>query len=153
MTLPTLFHPDSESVAVAWLGAVLPVGVATSLPKPGTWSTFSGTVQGFATVTIVGGATQDFGLRRPIVSVGTWAAVPGSDNPQWGAASQLAEIIVAECLVLVPSVRRVRKSTKYAEALVHSVRLNAEPRRIPDPDASAAHFETELELAWTELVP
>lgn len=150
MTSPILLHPDSESVAVAWLGAVLPVGVATSLPKPGTWSAFSGTIQGFATVTIAGGRTHDYGLRQPVVSVGTWAAVPGSDSPQWGAAAQLAEIVVAECLVLIPSVRTVRKSSKYAEALVHSVRLLAEPRRIPDPDASAAHFETEFVLSWTE---
>ncbi len=151
MTLPTLFHADSESVAVAWLSAVLPVGAATSLPKPGSWSVFSGTVQGFATVSIVGGATQDYGLRRPILSVGTWAAVPGSDNPQWGAAAQLAEIVVAECLSLIPSVREVRKSPKYVPVLVQSVRLNAEPRRIPDPDASAAHFETEVEMMWTEV--
>jgi hypothetical protein len=150
MTAPILFHPDSESVAVAWLSAVLPVGVATSLPKPGTWSTFSGTVQGFATVTIAGGATSDYGLRTPVVSVGTWASVPGSDAPQWGAAAALAELVVAECLMIVPSVRTVRKSVKYAEALVQSVRLNAEPRRIPDQDASAAHFETEFVLVWTE---
>ncbi len=150
MTLPTLFHPDSESVAVAWLSALLPVGVATSLPVPSAWPVFSGSVRGFATVTIAGGATSDVYLRRPVVSVGTWAAVPGSDNPQWGAAAQLAEIIVAECLALTPSVTVVRKSLKYAPALVHSVRLNAEPRRIADPDASAAHFETEFVLTWTE---
>lgn len=153
MTAPTLFHPDSESVAVAWLSAVLPVGVGTSLPRPGTWSPFAGTVEAYATVAIVGGAVSDYGLRSPVVSVGTWAAVPGSDNPQWGAAAALAEIIVAECLALAPSVRRVRKSSRYAEALVHSVRLAAEPRRIPDPDASAAHFETEFVLLWTELAP
>jgi hypothetical protein len=150
MTAPTLFHPDSESVAVAWLSAVLPVGVATSLPKPGAWSVFSGSIQGFATVTIVGGRTRDFGLRAPMVSVGTWAAVPGSDNPQWGAAAQLAEIVVAQCLLLVPDVTVVQKSAKYAPAFVHTVRLNSEPRRIPDPDASAAHFETEFVLVWTE---
>ena len=151
MTLPTLYHPDSESVAVAWLSAVLPVGVATSLPKPGTWTPFLGTVQGFGTVTIAGGRTSDYALRAPIVSLGTWAAVPGSDNPQWGAAAQLAEILVAECLSLIPSVRRVQKSAKYAPALVHTVRLNAEPRRIADPDASVAHFETEFVLVWTEV--
>lgn len=150
MTLPILNHPTSEFVAAAWLSAVLPVGVATSLPKRETWSTYSGTVKGFATVSIVGGSTRDFGLRAPVVSVGTWAAVIGSDNPQWGAASQLAEIVVAECLKLVPDVRVVKQSDKYASALVHTVRLNAEPRRIPDQDASVAHFETEFVLVWTE---
>jgi hypothetical protein len=151
MTLPTLYHPDSESVAVAWALATLPVGAATSLPRAGAWTTFLGTVQGFATITVAGGRTTDYGLRLPVISFGTWASVPGSDNPQWGAASQLAEIIVAECLKLVPDVRTVQKSPKYAPAFIQSVRLNAEPRRVPDQDESVAHFETEVIMAWTEV--
>lgn len=144
------FHPNSESVAVAWLSTLLPVGVATTLPALSTWPVFSGTVKGFATVSIVGGRTYENGLRMPVVSVGTWAGVVGSDNPQWQAAAQLAELVLVPCFEIMSPVT-VRPSVKYDLARVHSVRLNAEPRRIPDPDASVAHFETELILAWTEV--
>lgn len=154
MSQPTPFHPDSESVAVAWLSLALPVGVATTLPKLTSWPVYSGTnVRGFATVTIAGGRTFESGLRAPIVSVGTWAAVDGSDQPQYGAAVQLAELVVASCFAedgRTPAVR-VRKTNKYRYASVRSVRLNAEPRRVPDQDASVAHFETEIELFWTEV--
>ncbi len=153
MTAPIPFHPDSESVAVAWLSLALPVGVATTLPKLSSWPIYSGSnVRGFATVTIVGGRTFESGLRAPIVSVGTWAAVDASDQPQYGAAIQLAALVVASCFEdgRSPAVS-VRKSSKYAYASVRSVRLNAEPRRVPDQDASVAHFETEIELFWTEV--
>lgn len=150
MTAPILFHPSSENVAVAWLSAWFPVGVATRLPKPGTWTVYSGTVQGFATVTVAGGTTRYGRGRFPVISVGTWAAVPGSDNPQWGAADQLAQLIVDETKRVDFAPTYVRTSAKYATALVHSVHLTAEPRRIPDQDESMAHFETEIVLIWTE---
>lgn len=155
MTQPTLFHPDSASVGVAWLSGVLPFtsgGVATKLPKLTSWPVYSGTVRGFVTVTIAGGRTFESGLRAPIISVGTWASVPGSDSPQPGAAVQLAELVVASCFEdgRVPAVL-VRKSAKYRQASVRSVRLNAEPREVADPDASMSHFETEIEMFWTEV--
>jgi hypothetical protein len=149
MTLPSLHHPTSEAVAVAWLSTWFPVGVATSLPKPGTWSTLSGSIQGFATVSIVGGRIAGGFGRMPVVSLGTWAAVPGSDNPQWGAASQLAEKIVRLAQTPTFDPVFVRQRAGYERALVHSISLVSEPRRIPDPDASAAHFETEFVLVWT----
>ncbi len=149
MTLPTLNYPTSESVAVAWLSAWFPVGVGTTLPRPGTWPVFTGTVKGFGTVSIVGGRTVTGFGRMPVVSLGTWAAVDGSDNPQWGAASQLAERLVRRTQETDFVPQYVRQSAKYERALVHSISLVAEPRRIPDPDASAAHFETEFVLVWT----
>ena len=150
MTAPILLHPSSESVAVAWLSTWFPVGVATTLPRPGTWPILAGAIQAFGTVTIVGGATRDTPLRSPVVSLGAWANIPGSDAPQWGAAVSLAEGLVHMCQdgTFVPVV--VRPSAKYARAYVHSIRLNAEPRRIPDQDESMAHFETEFVLQWTE---
>lgn len=153
MTQPTPFHPDSESVAVAWLSARLPVGVATTLPKLSSWPLYHGTARGFATVTIAGGRTFEGPLRAPIVSVGTWAAVDSSDQPPWGAASHLASLVVALCFDedgRTPAVR-VRRSDKYRYASIRSVRLVAEPRRVPDPDASVAHFETEIEMMWAEV--
>lgn len=153
MAQPTPHYPDSASVAVAWLSTLLPVGVATRLPKLTAWPVYNGTVRGFVTVTVAGGRTFESGLRAPLVSVGTWASVPGSDSPQPGAAVQLAELVVASCFGedgQTPAVR-VRKSNKYRYASIRSARLNAEPREIPDPDASVSHFETEIELFWTEV--
>lgn len=150
MTAPILLHPTSESVVVTWLSGWFPVGAATTLPKPGTWPVLANTVTGFATVTVVGGRTLDNGLRLPVVSCGTWAAVPGSDRPQWGAASHLAELLVHAAQDEPFAPVTVRPSIKHASALVQSIRLLTEPRRIPDQDESVAHFETEFVLAWTE---
>lgn len=149
MTAPNLHHPTSEAVAVAWLSSWFPVGVATTLPKPGSWSVLSGAIQGFGTVAIVGGRIVSGFGRMPVVSLGTWAAVPGSDNPQWNASNQLAEKLVRVCLTPTFEPKFVRQKAGYERALVHSVQLVSEPRRIPDPDASAAHYETEFVLVWT----
>lgn len=153
MTAPMPFLPDSESVAVAWLSARLPVGVATTLPKLSSWPLYHGTTRGFATVTIVGGRTYESPLRAPVVSVGTWAAVDASDQPPWGAGAQLSSLVVASCFAedgRTPA-QFVRRSSNYRYASVRSVRLVAEPRRVPDVDASVAHFETEIELTWAEV--
>jgi len=149
--MPALFHPTTEQLAVAWLSTLALPGVATTLPKLDAWPVYAGTIRGFVTVGIVGGATRDTALRAPVISVGTWAAVPGSDNPQWGAASQLAEIVAAATFPheFVPI--RFTQSVKYAPALVHTAKLVSEPRRVPDPDSSYAHFETEVMIVWSEV--
>jgi hypothetical protein len=147
MVQPVLYLPTPEYVATALLSDLLPVPAATRLPKPGTWPIYAGTIQGFATVSIVGGFAGQTLLRRSVVSVGTWTNIPGSDEPQWGAASQLAEIVVDASRR--PFVQRTyRQSAKYVSATVNSLWFISEPRRIPDPDASMAHFETEVGVSW-----
>jgi len=144
--------PTTEGVAVAWLSTLALPGVATTLPKLDAWPVMGGTVRGFVQVDGVVGSRVLGGVRCPIVSVSTWAAVPGSDNPQWGAANDLAETVWTS---VEPNARflssvRVQQSAKHDAALVHSVYGVAEPRRVPDPDASRAHFVLEAALMWTK---
>ncbi len=148
MTGPSLYLPTDEFVAAALLSDLLPVPAATSLPKPGTWPVWTGSTQAFATVSIVGGGANANRLEDPVVSVSTWANVPGSDNPQWGAAAQLAALVwdAAGEGSFVP--RTYRQSAKYVPVLVQSLSRVARPRRVPDTDASMAHFATEVRVHY-----
>ena len=101
---------------------------------------------------IVGSRPRDTGMRNPIVSVTTWAAVPNDDNPQKGAADELAAI-VWEWTYAAPFLPvRVRQGTSYRYADVHSVFGVQEPRFIPDPaDESRARYTQEIGIQWTEV--
>lgn len=147
MTSPTLYLPTDEYVAQETVRAVLGIATATSLPKLDTWPVYTGTVRAFATVSIVGGGAADTPYEDPVVAVSTWAAVPASDNPQWGAASQLASVLWrAAADAFEP--RTYRQSAKYVPALVLGLSRVARPRRVPDPDASVAHFSTEVRVHY-----
>lgn len=142
-------HPTAEGVAVAWLSTLALPAVATSLPKLEAWPVLGGTVRAFCVVDgVVGSRVFDNGLRAPIVSVSTWAAVPGSDNPQWGAANELAERVWQPTYERFEPVR-VQQSAKHAAAFVHSVYGVTEPRRVPDPETGYAHFVSEVAVVWT----
>lgn len=142
-------HPTAEGVAVTWLKTLALPGVATSLPALTTWPVMSGTVRGFAIVDgVVGSRIFDNGLRAPVISVSTWAAVPGSDNPQWGAANELAERVWEKTYERFEPVR-VQQSAGHAPAFVHSVYGVAESRRVFDPETGYAHFVSEVAIVWT----
>lgn len=142
-------HPTAEGVAVAWLSTLALPAVATSLPALTSWPVLGGTVKGFAVVDgVVGSRVFESGLRAPVISVSTWAAVPGSDNPQWGAANELAERVWVKTHETFEPVR-VQQSVKHAPAFVHSVYGIAEPRRVPDPETGYAHFVSEVAIVWT----
>ena len=150
--------PTTPGVAIGWLKTLALPGVASKLPKLEAWPVYNGTIRGFVTVDVVGtagrasntGATaRDTPMRTPILSVGTWAAVPNSDNPQVGAANQLAEVIVDAVYASPFPPVRLRQSASYDYALVQSAGLISEPREVQDPDASVAHFITEISLYWT----
>jgi hypothetical protein len=148
MTAPSLFLPTDEYVASALLSDLLAVPAATSLPKLDQWPVFSGTIRAFVTVDIVGGGANANRLQDPVVSVHTWAAVPGSDNPQWGAAAQLGHRVWDASQERDFEPRTYRQSAKYVPALVLGLSPVARPRRIPDPDASMAHFATEVRVHY-----
>lgn len=142
-------HPTAEGVAVAWLSTLALPAVATALPALTSWPVLGGTVKAFVVVDgVVGSRIFDNGLRAPVISVSTWAAVPGSDNPQWGAANELAERVWAPTQERFEPVR-VQQSAKHAAAFVHSVYGVAEPRRVFDPDSGYAHFVSEVAVVWT----
>lgn len=142
--------PTNEGVAVAWLRGLpgVTAGVSTSLPrKLESWAP-----TGFIVVSVVGGVTRDTNLRSPVLSLDFWAAKVDSDSPPWGQANQYAEyvrdMVYREDLFPVPV---VPAPGDYLPALVQGASLvSPDPRRIPDPDTSRAHYVLELSLHWTQ---
>lgn len=148
--MPNL-RPTPMGTAIAWLSTFMPA-VASNLPALDSWPVLSAPVRTFTVVPmVVGGSSLDTPLRVPIVQVETWAAVPGSDKLQLGAAEQQAEEIVTRIYAdpFVPVL--VRQRTGYDQALVQSARLLTEPRRLDDPDTGYARFVMDMELAWVRV--
>jgi hypothetical protein len=145
-------HPTATGTMITWLGTFVPA-VASNLPEIASWPVLTAPVRGFVTVpTVVGGNPHYAGPRSPVLQVETWAAVPSSDRPQYGAAEQLAEDIVAAVNALntgasVP----VRQRAGYARALVQCAPMMTEPRRLDDPDTGYARYLMDLSLAWVEV--
>jgi hypothetical protein len=151
-SLVTGKRATAEGVAAAWAGTLALPAVATTLPELGSWPVLAGTVRGFVVIDgVVGGTPRDTALRSPVIGISTWAAVPDSDRPQWGAANDLAEVILRETYrhPFVPVT--VRQSPKHRYAIVHSVRVLSEPRRVPDPDEGRAHYVLDASIFWTEV--
>jgi hypothetical protein len=142
--------PTNEGVGVAWLRS-LPgnIGAATTLPKEvASWA-----AAGFVVVSVVGGTARDTNLRSPVLSLDCWAVAPDSDRPPWGKANGLAEYVrdavFQEDMFPVPV---VQSPGDYLPALVQSASLvSPDPRRVPDPDMSRAHYVLELSLHWTVM--
>ncbi|HET9234928.1 MAG TPA: hypothetical protein VFP10_12375 [Candidatus Eisenbacteria bacterium] len=146
-------HPTATGTMITWLSGVVPA-VASNLPALDSWPVLSGTVRGFVTVpTVAGGTVEYAGLRVPVLQVETWAAVPSSDRPQYGAAEQLAEDIVAavNALNATPAPVLVRQRVNYLRAMIQCAPFMTEPRRLDDPDTGYARFLMDLALAWTEV--
>lgn len=146
-------HPTATGTMIAWLGTFAPA-VASNLPEITSWPVLSGTVRGFVTVpTVAGGTVHYAGVRVPVLQVETWAGVPSSDRPQYGAAEQLAEDIVAAANALngTGSSVLVRQRAGYSQAMIQSVPFMTEPRRLDDPDTGYARYLMDLALAWVEV--
>lgn len=142
MTAPAVMASHTE-VALAWVKSVVGSNVATSLPKPESWST-----SGFVTVMIVGGASNaDIPMRRPVVSVDVWANSPQSNTPPWGKANSLAEAIYAATYAATSDTLTVAGQ----DVRVFSVYPVSEPIRVPDDQAGYAHVMFNLELSWVVL--
>lgn len=145
-------HATAEGVAVAWATALALPAVATTLPELSSWPVFSGaTVRGFVTTSVVGTQIGSGFMRHTVLTFDTWAAVVNSDRPQWGAANELAERLWWETMDASFMGRRVQQHPSYHPAYVHSVHGLQEPRRIPDPDTSRAHYTLDLALMWSEV--
>lgn len=157
MTAP--FPPNSELVAVAWLGTITGLTtsmVSTLLPKDTeAWAT-----DGFVTIGggdgsgggVIGGAPNLYmPLRAPVLSVHTWAVTPGSAKPPWGKAARLAELIVAGCYDEATMRRTLTLPTGYATARANEAYPLGEPRRIPGDQSGYAHYQLDLQLHWVAL--
>lgn len=146
-------RPTGELVAVAYAKAILAdagltAPVSTTLAAVTTWQT-TGALQ---VTGIVGGVTRDNDLRDMVVSFDSWAARPGSDKPPWGQANELVEVVRAsafrdwtDALEL-----ELEPAGVYLPVRVQgAVPISPEPRRIPDQDASRAHYSLDFRLIWT----
>lgn len=145
--------PTGELVAVAYAKAALSrasltAPVSTTLAAVTAWST-TGALQ---VTGVVGGVARDTDLRDMVVSFDSWAARPGSDKPPWGQANELVEVIRSSAfwdwtedleLDLEPA-------GVYSPVRVQgAVPVSPEPRRIPDQDASRAHYSLDFRIFWT----
>lgn len=145
--------PTAELVAVAYGKAVLTgagktAPVSTTLAGATTWQA-TGALQ---VTGIMGGVARDNDLRDMVVSFDSWATRPGSDKPPWGQANELLELIRASAfwdwtdaleLELEPA------DVYLPVRIMGAHPVTAEPRRIPDQDASRAHYSMDFRIFWT----
>jgi len=152
------YRPNSELVAVAWLGSmsgVLQSMVSTLLPRDNsTWAT-----SGFITVgdgtgrgaAVIGGAPiLNSQVRHPVLSIHTWAVNIGSAKPPWGLACSLAEKIVDSVFDEDNMRRTLTLPTGYQGARVNGATCT-EPRRVPGDSGAYAHYSIDLNLYWVPL--
>ncbi len=148
--MPTILRPTTELVAVAWLAGLFdnPI-VSTTLPKPATDQTISWADTGFVVVSTVGGTPNMYHpMRNPVVSVDCWAVNPHSAKPPWGKANNLAETILAACQDHQNVPRPLTLPGDFPPARVLSAYALGEPQRVPDDQASYAHYNFPLALHW-----
>lgn len=146
-------HPTSNLVTIAWL-KTLPelaaAGVASRLPK----DTAGWSAGGFVQVSTVGGGGGVYStqLRQPVVSIDTWAVASGSGQPPAGKANQLAEIVRAatERTERFPALVQPGPGDYLQAQVLGAYLLQTEPREVPDPVGSYAHFTFDLGLMWVE---
>lgn len=153
------YAPNSELVAVAWLGGITGLTSAmVSMTLPSDTSTWSAT--GFVTVGsgdigssgIIGGTPDPYTrLRNPVASVHTWAVKPGSAKPPWRMAANLAELIVAGCYDEDNMRRVLVLPTGYGCARVMEATVLREPSRVPGDQGGYARFYLDLQLHWVSL--
>jgi hypothetical protein len=146
--MSVLLRATTELVAVAWLKGVVGDIVSTTLPRDNT----SWAASGFVTVATTGGSAGLYvPLRSPVVSVGCWAAARDSNRPPWNKAAYLAEQIQAATYDVDGTSRLLTLPTNYPGARVLTAYTTYEPRRVPDDEASYAHFDFGLTLNWVEV--
>lgn len=147
--------PTGELVAVAYAKRALALAgltapVVTTLPDVAGWKD-TGAVQVDG---IVGSTSRDNDLRDMVASFSGWGARPGSDKPPWGQANGLLEAVRAGAFVDLGTGMDLdlEPAGVYSPVLLQGVStqgVQAEPRRVPDPDTSRAHYVVELRLLWT----
>lgn len=153
-------HPSSTQVMVAWLRAIeaLPAGVATTLPAVAEWFE-----DGFVTVPATPGGSPNIYIpeRRPVMQVDCWAAnraAAGADSVSrkvpLGKANELADIIVNATYTEPGELpTQVLMPAGYKQVRIESVFPVSEPRRVPAPETSYAHFSVDIALHYIEQTP
>lgn len=140
---------NSTLVAIAWASAAegIPANaVGKSLPAPDRWYE-----TGFVVVQTVGGSPHPLiPTARPIVQFDCWAANRNSQKPPFGKAESLAERLRAATYRAVPE---IAMPSGFEPVYVEYALARSEPRWIPDPNSSFAHYTIDIELGWISRTP
>lgn len=145
--MTTALRPNTELVAVAWLGTIdglSPNMVATQLPSDATsWSR-----TGFITLRTTGGAPSIYTpLRSPVLSVDAWATNVNSGKPPWFQANGLMELIDAGCRA-DNAQRWLTLPGNYMAARVTTAYFTGEPQRVYTDPGNYARYVVNLQLHW-----
>lgn len=162
MTTPIPLRTSSEMVAAEWIATIpgfsrgmtgtrLPPDVlppnasGQSLPAP--WLE-----TGFVTVEVVGGNPDPLlPVRRPVMGVKCWAALPGSNDPPWYFAQRLASAITFatwDRTTLSRPLTPVVNGVTYPVAVVQGIQVLTEFRRLYDDAADYACYQGDLWMSW-----
>jgi hypothetical protein len=159
-TVPPYILPDSEVVAVAWLGSsscgITTDMVSTKLPR----DTSRWYENGFITIGdgtgrtggVIGGTVDLYTqMRNPVLSIHVWGVNPTSDKPPWRKASQLAQRIIAMTQDETTIRRAIQLPPGYYPVRVDEAAVLGEPRRLPGDPGSYAHYSLDLRLHWVRI--
>lgn len=158
----TVLLPNSELVARAWMlgvpGLSAIAGAGTRVPPdPISWGAEVQRTYRFVKVgpIVGGGFNRDVPLRSPVVQFTLLAARPGSNQPPWEAAEEMAELVIADTYTdqngrLNAGARAVTAYLPegYDPASVRVAAMINEPRRVPADPGSYAKYTTEIQVFW-----
>jgi len=138
--------PNTEQVVTAWLKSVGFSKVGATLPEDvSQWAT-----DGFLQVTPVGGTPGLYvPIARPVVQLDFWAANTNSAKAPKQRANQYAEQVRQACYQLLNVGVSLVLPDPYKPARIMTAYFLSEPRPIPDPNASYAHYQCDLQVNWT----
>jgi len=148
------YLPDTEVVSKAWLLSVPGVpadGVSTQLPEDNsTWA-----ASGFVRIAGIFETMNVYStLRRPVITLETYAVQLNSAKPPWWKANALAEQIVAVTLPTYTGpdlLGKVTLPSAYEAASVLQVNVIRLPRRVPASDVRYAKYRMDLQVFWVRL--
>lgn len=147
MPTDTVHHANSELVAVGFLKNILDQGDGIGAKLPGDTASWAKT--GFVQISVVGGSPSVYApLRRPVIDVRAKWISPGSKQPPWYAANDLAERILAGCYGAYQSPVEAIMPTGFEKAFVQCAYALTEMRRIGGDDSNIATFQFDLQLNW-----
>jgi hypothetical protein len=146
--------PVSSELAVwAWLQSIpgiTPAMVSTRLPQDQTtWAT-----TGFVRVgPEFGGALhREIPVRSPVMELHVYGTNPGTNQPGWQTASDLAELIIQACYANHNLNNALDMPVPgYRQARVCGVWPDTDPRRNHNDVADYGHFELDVEFRWIEI--
>jgi hypothetical protein len=145
---PFIYASD-EAVAKVWIGQLsgfTAAMVGETLPRDNsTWAT-----SGYVTVAWAGGSTvPEYRLESPVMDVRGWAVTPGSDDPPWNKARNLALSVQAGTYRLTPWFVELPACSE--NAVVKTAYVLGKPRRAYGDFGNYAVYALNLVLNWVPV--